>query len=147
MSTQGNSKIPKKRIGVKKADRNPEDPISLMFAEACEEKMKELGLQPIDVARKVGMQYDTIRKALKGVTFAGNKVLPPICEVLDLNIEDMRVLIKQDKIVNSGGYPVDLMHAFLLEIADVFDALPRKDQKEIRDDVLRRHEEHMKTSG
>lgn len=116
--------------------QNKEVPIAPRFADRCQEKLIELGLNPRQLAASVGKPYDTIRKACKGLTFPGpNDVLPLICNELGLDIEEMKFLINVDKIEKMGGIHLDALDPFLKKINDDFILLPLTAQEEIMRDV------------
>lgn len=125
--------------------RKEEEIKAPLFAGECKKKLDELGTNMMQVAAKAEMQYDTIRKACKGVEFAGNKVLPVICDALGLDIEEMRKLIKYDKIIQLGGIHEDmlkeLIDPYLMKISPVFEELSQHDKVRILKEIQRTHDE------
>ena len=127
--------------GIKKADRNPEEKVAPIFFGICSEKMKELGLYPMEMARTLGVAYDPLRKALGGITPAGPKYLPGICKLLGLDLADMEKLVEEEKLAMKGYVPDDILRDdILMQMSDMFTQLSEKDKREIYRDVVKRFE-------
>jgi len=135
-------------ISPQEKSRKEEVVIAPEFAKRVQEKLDEKKLNMRQLAAKLHRQYDTIRKACKGVAFAGNSILPGICAELGLDLTEMEELITDEKHAHKGYFRgEDFVDRLLMDISDIFSELPRSDKKEILDDIRRRHEAHRGKSS
>jgi len=79
------------------------------FAKALEEGLEARGADIATLARELGTSYEYARQLVRGYTLPGKHVLKSICTVLDLDQEEMRKLVVEDKISKKyGGIPPEL---------------------------------------
>jgi len=76
--------------------------ISPQFALEMQRRMRELGLNSMELARQIGKAYDHVRKVYNGNVFPGPTLLKPVCERLDLDYGAMERLVLADKGVHKG---------------------------------------------
>lgn len=69
---------------------------------ALQARMRELELQPRDLASEIDHAYDHVRKVLNGDVFPGLDFLKDICAGLNLDFREMHQLLEQDRALDKG---------------------------------------------
>jgi transcriptional regulator with XRE-family HTH domain len=84
-------------------DMEPGNQFARRLVDACNER----GMSLRDLGAKSGVTYEALRKTVKGVSHPTRHVLPLLCNVLGLDIQDMENLLVTDKITKKHGVDVN----------------------------------------
>jgi transcriptional regulator with XRE-family HTH domain len=103
------------------------------FAEAIQAKMDELGLDINQVAGKTESTYEHVRKLVRGMSFPSKYYLRVLCDILDLEIDDMERLLVADRIQHKyGKIPLELSgkNPSLDPVERLWEKLTKKQQQD-----------------
>jgi transcriptional regulator with XRE-family HTH domain len=107
-----------------------------LFAARVVERMEALGLESIDLSDKTGATYQHIRGIVKGDSFPSPFFLRILCDVLQLDLDEMTKLLAADKIVHKFGGVPELLSGIdptLMPVERVWKKLKKEQQTELID--------------
>src|SRR5947209_10318698 len=73
------------------------------FGTAFYKALNENNLPLVEFARKVGQNYEYMRKVVRGLNTPSKLLLPVLCNALHLDHEQMTVLVMEDFLVKKYG--------------------------------------------
>lgn len=96
-------------------------------------KAKELGVNPHQLSTHVGRAYDTVRKIYNGEEFPSDKTLVKMCELLGLDIEEMRKILREEKALSKDCVPIEYTEndPVLIKIGKNFKYLTEDNKREL----------------
>ena len=96
-------------------------------------KAKEMGVNPHQLSTHVGRAYDTVRKIYNGEEFPSDKTLVKMCQLLDLDIEDMRRILREEKALAKDCIPIEYTETdpILLKVGKNFKYLSDESKLEV----------------
>lgn len=73
------------------------------FGTTFHKALVEKGLTLVLFARQIDANYEHLRKIFKGIMYPSKRMLEAICKPLKLNVEQMEVLLAQDRMEKKLG--------------------------------------------
>ena len=78
------------------------------FGRRILQRIKDLGLDVMQVATRIGVEYETLRKVVKGDRPPARRVLRDLCRELNLDLQELENIVVVDKLRQK--HPGVLLH-------------------------------------